>query len=184
MTREETIKVLQEAGSRFAKENGFTDMQIGEDRQNGIWGEKFTEYLEKTYGECTKEIRWYKPENEKSYVEFRFRFANPVIAVRTFDRGDKRESLASLEFSDMKADWTHFDEERELSKWAQTEDKKTGHFVDYIHDDDFELSEMQIWGEKGLDYQKELIEEIKIVKEELGIDRDDADKSDDFEYEM
>ena len=46
MDRKETIKTLQNIGAKLAEEYGYYNVIIGEDRQKGFWGEKFTEYLE------------------------------------------------------------------------------------------------------------------------------------------
>lgn len=173
MNREETIQILQKAAEELARKHGYTNLQIGEDRQKGIWGERLTEYLEKTYGECTKEIKWCDPDNSNNYVEFRFRFSDPVISMGTFDRGDQRQNMASLEYSDHFADWTHYDEERELPSYRQTEDKKTGHFVDYVHTGEFICSERQIWGDKGHDYEREIEGVIEKVKEKHSKDNEE-----------
>ena len=96
MNRESAIKTLQKMGSELAKEYGYEVMLVGEDRQKGLWGESMTKYLEETYGECTKSIKWKKDENDKEeYVEFDFRFANPRLTVKK-----PGEVLCSLELSD------------------------------------------------------------------------------------
>lgn len=98
MNREEAIKTLKIIASQIARKYGYTEMHIGQDRQKGFWGEKFTEFLEKsTGGDCSTEIKWMKPGNDYDRVEFRFRFDNPVIAIRFTDE-EQRETLASLEF--------------------------------------------------------------------------------------
>lgn len=84
MTRDDVINELQQLCSELAKEFGFNEMVVGEDRQKGIWGEKLTEWLEAKYGSCTKEIRWFS-NDQKSYVEFWFRFASPVLSIRLKD---------------------------------------------------------------------------------------------------
>ena len=140
MNREETILVLQKAAEHLARERGYADIEIGEDRQKGIWGEKLTKHLEEKFGSCTQEIKWLDPENRNNYVEFRFRFANPVISINTFDHGDKKQNMASIEYSDHFADWSHYDEDRILPTWKGGDGKKTGHFVDYVHTGDFEAS--------------------------------------------
>ena len=165
MNRKETITMLQEVGSNLALKYGFTDMEIGEDRQKGIWGEKLTAYLEEQFGECTKEIKWRSPENPNNYVEFRFRFQDPVLALNTFDRGEVKSNLASLEYSDHDADWTHYDELRRKS-WDK-EDVEPYHFVDYVHTDKYRLSEMQVWGDKGLNYVKEIQDMIAEYQKEM-----------------
>lgn len=161
MNREETIKMLQVVGSRLAEKYGYSETIIGEDRQKGLWGEKLTKHLEEKFGSCTQEIKWRDPENQDNYVEFRFRFADPVISINTFDRGDKKQNMASIEYSDHFADWSHYDEDRILPTWRGGDGEKTGHFVDYIHTGDFEASERQIWGEKGNDYDREITEMIE-----------------------
>ena len=165
MTREETIQVLQKAAEHLAREHGYTDIEIGEDRQKGIWGENFTKYLEEKFGSCTQEIKWRDPENRNNYVEFRFRFSDPVISINTFDRGDKKQNMASIEYSDHFADWSHYDEDRILPTWKGGDGEKTGHFVDYVHTGDFEASERQIWGDKGHEYEREIEDMIAYIRD-------------------
>jgi len=99
MNRQESIKTLQTIVNRIAQKYGYTEMVAGQDKQKGIWDEAFTNFLEEKYGDCSTEIKWFKPGDDYSYVEFRFRFSNPVIAIK-FRDDQKRETLASLEFSD------------------------------------------------------------------------------------
>lgn len=140
MDRNQTIQMLQTVGNDIAKEFGFLAVEIGEDRQKGFWGSDLTEYLEKTYGECTKEIKWYDKSNPRNYVEFRFRFANPVLSIYTFDKGDRHENLASMEFTDSVANWI-------------TEDDRN-----YVQSGEFYNSERQIWGDRGFEYLNLLID--------------------------
>lgn len=101
MNREEAIKTLKGIAAAVAEKYGYTEMCIGQDRQKGIWGEEFTKFLEESVGgDCSSEINWRKPGNEDDYVEFRFRFSNPCIAIRF--RENDRETLASLEFRTQK----------------------------------------------------------------------------------
>lgn len=160
MNRDETIKMLRDIGETIAKKYGYTDLLIGEDRQKGIWGERLTAHLEEKYGECTQEIKWVDPENNENYVQFRFRFANPVISHGRFDRGDDHSHYASQEFSDFHADWSHYDEDRILPTWRGGDGEKTGHFVDYVHNGEFRCTEKQVWGEKGNDFDREITELI------------------------
>lgn len=192
MNREETINVLQKAAEKLAREHGFTDIEIGEEREKGFWGEGLTEYLEEKFGSCTQEIKWRDPKNKYNYIEFRFRFANPVIAMCTFDRGDDGNNLASIEYSDSRADWSHYDEERILPTWKGGDGEKTGHFVDYIHTDDFVPSERQIWGNKGHDYERKIEsaiehfcnlrtlthDELKDVSKEAEINQEEEEERD------
>lgn len=102
MNRQDTIKTLQQIAAEIAQEMGYTEMKIGEDRQKGIWGESFTRYLEETYGECTKAIRWFKPDAPKDLafgdnIEFSFRFSDPQVCI---DHRKTDGSLANVEFSD------------------------------------------------------------------------------------
>lgn len=183
MNREETILLLQTVGGKIAKEFGFDNCIIGEDRQKGFWGERLTEYLEKENGECTKEIRWCSPDNPKNYVEFRFRFANPVLAIHTFERGDEGEHLASLEFSETIADWTHYDKERELPKWKQEEGKTTGHYVDYVKTGDFKNTETMLWGSKGMQYLELIQDRIEKEKQILLKNSEKEESLDDYELD-
>lgn len=98
MNRQQAIRTLQIIAGNFAKRCGYTQMQVSEDRQKGIWGERLTRYLEEKYGECTADIKWFKPGNDKDYVQFRFRFDNPVISIHFRDETG-RETLANLEFT-------------------------------------------------------------------------------------
>lgn len=102
MNRQDTIKTLQQIAAEIAQEMGYTEMRVGEDRQKGIWGEGFTRYLEETYGECTKEIRWFKHDAPKDLafgdnIEFSFRISNPQICI---DHRETDGTLANVEFSD------------------------------------------------------------------------------------
>ena len=102
MNRQETIKTLQQIAAEIAQEMGYTEMRVGEDRQKGVWGEGFTRYLEETYVECTKEIRWFKPDAPKDLafgdnIEFSFRFSKPQICI---DHRETDGALANVEFSD------------------------------------------------------------------------------------
>lgn len=102
MNRQDTIKTLQQIAAEIAQEMGYTEMRVGEDRQKGIWGEGFTRYLEETYVECTKEIRWFKPDAPKDLafgdnIEFSFRFSKPQICI---DHRETDGALANVEFSD------------------------------------------------------------------------------------
>ena len=130
MNRADTIEMLQIVAGKLAEKYGYAEAE---------GGEHLTEYLEKQYGECTKEIKWRDPENSSNYVEFRFRFADPVICISTFEKGAARESLASMEFSDSVADWTHYDELRP-PKYQFERDKypdRKSHYVDWVHTGDF-----------------------------------------------
>lgn len=99
MNREQAIKTLKTIAAKMAKKYGYTEMTIGKDTQKGIWGSEFTKFLEKeSGGDCSTEITWRKPGDEYGYVEFCFRFANPVIAIKFLDK-NQRETLANLEFS-------------------------------------------------------------------------------------
>lgn len=172
MNREETIYVLQRTCEALARQRGYTDIEIGEDRQKGIWGENMTKYLEETYGSCTKEFRYQDPENSSNYVEFRFRFADPVIALHTFERGDDKEQLANIEYSDSHADWTHYDEDRILPTWKGGDGEKTGHFIDYVHTGEFRPTEYQLWGDKGYSYQQEILNAIQRTRDIMAMDYD------------
>lgn len=102
MNRQETIKTLQQIAAEIAQEMGYTEMRVGENRQKGIWGEGFTRYPEETYVECTKEIRWFKPDAPKDLafgdnIEFSFRFSKPQICI---DHREIDGALANVEFSD------------------------------------------------------------------------------------
>jgi len=83
-TRDELIKLMQLIANELASEFEFDEVNIGEDRQKGIWGEEFTYYLERTYGECTKDVT-YKSSDKLGRVNFRFRFVTPCISIKTYD---------------------------------------------------------------------------------------------------
>ena len=127
MKREEVIKSLINLTANLAQEYNCTEYQCGEDRQKGIWGEEFTQYLEHTYGECTKEFtfssedkfiyRGYQKEDSSKPVRrirFRYRFANPCIAIEVYK--GQRQIFAEMEISDYGGKWhigqfTIFDED-------------------------------------------------------------------------
>lgn len=117
MNRQDTIKTLQQIAAEIAQEMGYTEMKIGEDRQKGIWGESFTRYLEETYGECTQEIRWFKPDAPKDlafgdYIKFSFRFSNPKVCI---DHRKTDGSLANVEFSDWNSEiYNEYEKEKSI----------------------------------------------------------------------
>lgn len=117
MNRQDTIKTLQQIAAEIAQEMGYTEMKIGEDRQKGIWGESFTRYLEETYGECTQEIRWFKPDAPKDLafgdnIKFSFRFSNPKVCI---DHRKTDGSLANVEFSDWNSEiYNEYEKEKSI----------------------------------------------------------------------
>lgn len=119
MNRQETIKILQQIAAEIAQEMGYTEMRIGEDRQKGIWGEKFTRFLEEEYGECTQEIRWFRPDvpKELTYgdnIEFLFRFSSPKVCI---DHRKTDGSLAEIEFSDWNSEiYNEYQKEKDAKK--------------------------------------------------------------------
>lgn len=81
-SRELVIANMQTYANELAKGFGCDQVKEREDRQKGIWGESMTKFLEKEHGQCTKEITYYCGEGRKrTEVQFRFRFANPVISL-------------------------------------------------------------------------------------------------------
>lgn len=152
MNREDAIKALKVIASKMAKKYGYTEMNVGQDRQKGIWGEKFTEFLEKSIGgDCSTEIKWTKPGNNIGYVEFRFRFDNPVIAIM-FQDEEQRETLASLEFHTKRYVPNGLWEEDGPGGWHKKGDIK----YDKI-DIPCELSEVMLWNpEVAKHYLKEM----------------------------
>lgn len=80
ITRDEMIRRAKDVAGRFARELDCPDLEAGEDRQKGIWGEEATRQLEKEYGPCTEQLTWTSRKNGNR-VGFRFRFANPVIWI-------------------------------------------------------------------------------------------------------
>lgn len=143
MNREQAIKVLKTICSKMAEKYGYTEMVIGQDRRKGIWGEKFTEFLEESIGgDCSTEIRWTKPGDEYSYVEFRFRFDNPVIAIKFRDE-DQIETLANLEFHTKRYVPNGVYEKDEPGGWHKKGDTK----YDKV-DVPCEISEVMMWNPK------------------------------------
>ena len=143
MNREQAIKTLKTICSQVAEKYGFTEMEIGQDRQKGIWGEKFTEFLEKTTGgDCSTEIKWRKPGNDYDRVEFRFRFDNPVISIRFRDK-EQRETLANLEFATKRYVPDGVWEEDEPGGWHKKGDTKYNKI-----DVPCELTEVMMWNPK------------------------------------
>ena len=102
MDRQTAIKKLQQIGAKIAEQMGYTEMVVGEDRCKGIWGETLTKHLEEKYGECTKEINWFKENKPEDLhygdnISFDFRFANPRLSI---DHRKVDGSFASIELSD------------------------------------------------------------------------------------
>ena len=95
--RKSFLDMLINYAATKAKELGYDEVIIGEDRQKGFWGEGFTKFLEKRYGECTKEIEWRK--DKETYIWFRFRFESPCLAFCWRDEA-QQECLIEFEFSD------------------------------------------------------------------------------------
>ena len=91
------IEMLINYATNKANELGYDEVIIGEDRQKGFWGEGFTKYLEKTHGECTKEIEWRK--DKETYIWFRFRFESPCLAFHWEDDA-QQGYMIEFEFSD------------------------------------------------------------------------------------
>ena len=128
MDRNDVIRTLQKIGAVLAEEHGFDNVDIGEDRQKGIWGEALTKKLEKECGPCTKEITWYGADRKEQHVQFRFRFANPRLCIRM-----PGEVLAELEIGDY-----------------NYEEKK--------HDGNFHIAEGVFWKDDGAALLRMLIE--------------------------
>lgn len=159
MNRMEAIKTLQQMAASIAYNMGYTEMYIGEERQKGIWGENFTKFLEEKYGECTKTIKWFKPEFpvDMSYgnnIEFSFRFSNPQICI---DNRVLDGSLANVEFSDFNTKLFH-----EYKNEKDTKEEELGRFLTNEEDlllqkkypyltGDFKPREYQVFeGDNGL----------------------------------
>ena len=161
MTRSEAIEKLQQAGSKLAEQMGYTVMVIGEDRSQGIWGEELTKFLEKKYGECTKDIKWFKedkPEGLKygNNIHFDFRFSSPRLAI---DHRNVDGSFASIEISD----WNHkaykkYREELEaLGEEVTREEKKAleKKHEPLYRDGNFKIKEIQVFNgdnERGMEF--------------------------------
>lgn len=159
-SREQAIKTLQLIGAEIAKEMGYTEMVIGENRQKGVWGEEFTRFLETEYGECTKEIKWFKenkPEelNYGDNIEFSFRFADPKLII---DRRKVDGSLASIELGDFSnRAYVAMNKELDALKENKTEKEKEirNRYKNLIHTGEFKINEIQVFtGDdgKGLEY--------------------------------
>lgn len=151
MNRNEAIAKLQKIGVEIAQEMGYTEMVIGEDRTQGIWGEKLTDSLEKKYGNCSQEIKWFKKDKPTDLIygdniSFEFRFSSPKLCI---DHRKVDGSFASIELSD----WNHkaFVEYQEalaaLGKEASQKDMeevKKKHEPLY-RNDDFKIHEIQVF---------------------------------------
>lgn len=151
MRRNEAIARLQRIGSEIAQEMGYTQMVIKEDRSQGIWGERLTDYLEQKYGNCTQEIKWFKEDKPADLVygdniSFEFRFSSPKLCI---DRRKTDGSFASIALSD----WNHkaFAEYQEaLAALGKEASQKEMEDVDRKHEplyrnNDFKISEIQVF---------------------------------------
>ena len=101
MNRKELIKTCHLIIKDLCDKYGYSFLVTREDREKGLWGHKFTEFLEKEYGECTHEFCVFKNKDDKSsHFEFRFRFDSPCISFYFHEEKDGRsvESLAEIEF--------------------------------------------------------------------------------------
>ena len=160
MNRDQAIKTLQLIGAEIAKEMGYTEMVIGEDRQKGIWGENFTRFLEEKYGDCTKVIKWFKENkpvdlNYGDNIEFSFRVSSPQLII---DHRNVDGSFASIELSDFctKAYNAKVKElkslgEEECDKEKEIEDR----YKSLVNTGEFRISNIQVFmGDdgKGLEY--------------------------------
>lgn len=100
MERKEFIKEICFFASKKAQELGFSNVKKGSDRQKGVWGEKFTEFLEREYkGDCSSEMVFYG-DDEQTFVGTRFRFASPCVYYRWYI--DDEECLVEFEFTNKK----------------------------------------------------------------------------------
>lgn len=100
MERNEFIKEIYLFAGKKAQELGLNNLKKGSDRQKGVWGEGFTEFLEREYkGDCSSEMVFYG-DDERTYVGTRFRFANPCVCYSWYI--DDEECLVEFEFSNRK----------------------------------------------------------------------------------
>lgn len=161
MTRTEVIAKLQQAGATLAEKMGYTVMVTGENRFKGIWGEKFTEFLEKKSGECIEDIKWFredKPEDLKygDNICFDFRFSTPRLAI---DHRNVDGSFASIDISD----WNHkaykkYQEELEAlgenPSWIEKKELEKKHEPLY-RDGNFKIKDIQIFNgddDRGMEF--------------------------------
>lgn len=159
--RENCIKKMQKIGAEVAKELGYTEMQVGEDRQKGLWGENLTAYLEKKYGECTENIRWYAPEKPEDYVEFDFRFSDPRITIRKdgttgalatieasdFNRENWKKKKAEMAKQGVKSEDCYSVDPEVRRRYFTLSDEMDEKYP--THSDVYHLSESQIWWADG-----------------------------------
>ena len=131
MGREEFLAKAVGFAVRLAEDYGCDELVMGEDRKKGVWGEDFTAFLERTVGECTRELTWtggdhdesreFASERHERQVQFRFRFANPCVSVSL----GHNMTYAELEFSDSRID-----------------------DGEYVHTGEFDLREVRSWGRR------------------------------------
>lgn len=98
ISRDDFIKSLKSFMIKKAEELNLTVFEQGEDRQKGVWGEKFTEFLEKQVGgDCATTIIIRDENDRRRYLEFRFIFSNPCIAYNWYEGNS--QCMVSFEFS-------------------------------------------------------------------------------------
>lgn len=143
MTRDEIIKALIDYGAGLAQMFNLKEIQVGEDREKGIWGEKLTEHLEKKYGQCTQEIKWFNGDSPRSsdiVVSFRFRFASPCLSISLAHRS----IFAEIEYGvghKMDMEGNLIEDER-------------GYL---ISDDVYRPKEIHCWGDGSLERARKLL---------------------------
>lgn len=138
MTREDFLKKLIDFSSQKAKELGYNEIDRRENRQKGIWDPAFTDFLEKLVGgDCASEIVWWSSDKKFCYIEFRFRFENPCVAIK-WDV-DGYECLVEFQFSNRKLVETgeYYNEDSSLHK--------KGDPVKEFVEDKWRIAQVMMW---------------------------------------
>lgn len=96
--RKSFLDMLINYAAMKAKELGYDEIIIDEDRLEGVWDEEFTKYLKKTYNKHPEEIEWHK--NNENYIEFKFQYQIPSLTFVYKDE-TQQEGLIEFIFSDI-----------------------------------------------------------------------------------
>lgn len=102
MEKSDVFKQLQLIACNIAQKMGYSTLAISKRRHHNFWWSDFASFLDKQdNGYYSGDIKWCDSQNDNNYVEFRWRFGNPVVGVRYRNSSDD-EVLASLEFTNTK----------------------------------------------------------------------------------
>ncbi len=136
MDRNNTIKTLHNIARTLAEEFGFNKCN-NEEFYEGIWtGMKGM--LEKDYGDLSgyKLYKGDEPNDDDGYIEFRYRFRSPCLAVHGRD-GDGNQTMAEIQLSDSRPVGGKYDLSLPIGQRFE-------------NTDDYRINEIMCWEAKSL----------------------------------